>query len=87
MRFGICDCPNDSVTEAGIDDFEVTILCAAGPCPADLDTDGQVGVTDLLILLSAWGPNPGHPADLDGDDAVGVTDMLTLLSGWGSCSS
>ena len=24
-------------------------------CPGDLDGDGMVGVTDLLILLANWG--------------------------------
>lgn len=57
----------------------------AAACPGDLDADGSIGVTDLLALLAAWGPNPGHPADLDGDDAVGVTDLLALLGAWGAC--
>lgn len=34
------------------------------PCPADLDGDGTVGVSDLLGLLSAWGTDPGGPARL-----------------------
>ena len=25
-------------------------------CPADLDTDGEVGIIDFLILLQLWGP-------------------------------
>ena len=54
----------------------------------DLDGDGSVGVTDLLILLGAWGPcpdpcPPSCPADLDGDCSVGVTDLLSLLGNWG----
>ena len=27
-------------------------------CPADADGDGNVGITDLLVLLSTWGPCP-----------------------------
>jgi hypothetical protein len=54
-------------------------------CPADLDGDGNVGTSDLLELLSAWGPNPGHPADLDGNGTVGTADLLELLSSWGPC--
>ena len=54
-------------------------------CPADLDGSGDVGITDLLDLLAAWGPNPGHAADLDGDDVVGITDLLQLLASWGPC--
>ncbi len=55
------------------------------PCPWDLDGDTDVGVRDLLILLAAWGPNPGHPADFDGNDDVGVSDLLALLAHWGPC--
>ena len=56
---------------------------AAPPCNADLDDDGAVGVSDLLILLGAWGPCPDCSADLDGNGSVGVSDFLALLGGWG----
>ncbi len=51
----------------------------------DINGDGVVGVTDLLILLAAWGPCGdlgGCTADLDGDGAVGVADLLELLANW-----
>jgi len=54
-------------------------------CRYDTDGDGEVGVTDLLVLLGAWGPNPGHPADFDLDGDVDVTDLLGLLGHWGGC--
>ncbi len=54
-------------------------------CPWDLDGNHDVGVKDLLILLGAWGPNPGHPADFDGSGDVGVKDLLILLGNWGPC--
>jgi hypothetical protein len=54
--------------------------------PGDVDGDGSVGITDLLALLSAWGPCPGDPApcpaDIDGDGSVGITDLLALLANW-----
>ena len=28
------------------------------PCPADLDGDGIVGTSDLIVLLGNWGPCP-----------------------------
>lgn len=52
----------------------------------DLNGDGTVGVADLLILLSAWGPCPDCEqclADLNGDCTIGVADLLILLANWG----
>ena len=52
----------------------------------DIDGDGTVGATDLLILLVSWGPCDdcnGCPADLDDDCTVGATDLLILLVNWG----
>ena len=52
----------------------------------DLDFDCQVGASDLLLLLAAWGPcaDCGNcPADLDGDCNVGASDLLLLLANWG----
>lgn len=55
------------------------------PCPADLDGDGNVGLSDLLALLAAWGSKPNGPPDLDGDGNVGLGDLLILLADWGPC--
>ena len=54
-------------------------------CQADLDCDDQVRVSDMDILLAAWGPNPCHPADLDGNGEVRVPDLIILNSNWGPC--
>ncbi len=58
---------------------------APGNCPWDLDGDDLVGTTDLLLLLGAWGENPGHPADFNGDGDVDAVDLITLLGNWGPC--
>ncbi len=50
-----------------------------------MDGDGFVIVPDLLVLLAAWGTNPGGPPDLDGDGIVAVPDLLILLAAWGAC--
>jgi hypothetical protein len=57
-------------------------------CPilADLNCDGVVDGSDLLILLSAWGEcsDPGNcPADLNNDGFVDGSDLLIMLSSWG----
>ncbi len=54
------------------------------PCPADLDGDWVVGITDFLAVLAAWGTSPGGPPDFDGG-GVGITDFLFLLEHWGPC--
>ena len=54
--------------------------------PADLDGDGSVGFSDLLILLASWGtcPSPPDPcvADINDDGSVGFGDLLILLAAW-----
>jgi len=65
--------------------YETAIEPQQPSCPADLTGDGVVNVSDLLQLLSAWGPNVGHPADLNGDGVVNVSDLLILLGQWGPC--
>lgn len=59
-------------------------------CPVciapDLNCDGVVDVSDLLLLLAAWGQCPTGedcPADMNGDGVVDVSDLLILLSMWG----
>ncbi|MCA9291659.1 MAG: hypothetical protein KDA25_11070, partial [Phycisphaerales bacterium] len=55
------------------------------PCPGNVNDDATVDAADLAILLSAWGPNPGHPADLDGDGDIGPADLAAMLGAWGPC--
>ncbi len=50
--------------------------------PADVDGDGDVDFQDLLLVLAAWGPNPGHPADINGDGVVDFQDIVLLLAAW-----
>ena len=52
-------------------------------CPADLNGDGFVGVSDVLAGLSEFGCDTGCTVDLDGDGATSVSDILTLLSAFG----
>ena len=54
------------------------------PCIADLDGDGEVGSSDLAVVLSAW-DSIGGAADLDEDGVVGSSDLGIVLSAWGVC--
>jgi parallel beta-helix repeat protein len=53
-------------------------------CAYDLDSDGAVGVADMLGLLGSWGA-AGSPADLDRDGVVDVSDLLALFQNWYEC--
>jgi hypothetical protein len=54
-------------------------------CPWDIDADGVIGFSDLLVVLATWGTDPGGPPDFDGDGIVGFDDLLVLLAEWGTC--
>lgn len=89
IRFTASDTDPQSVVEAAIDGFRLfEIICDSGVL-GDLDGDGVVGTSDLLLLLASWGPCakckvPGDcPADLDNDCSVGTSDLLILLGNWG----
>jgi hypothetical protein len=56
------------------------------PCLGDINSDGVIDVSDLLVLLGAWGSCPGCAADINGDGVVDVSDLLVLLGAWGPCS-
>ena len=52
------------------------------PCVADLSGDGTVNVTDLLMIIGAWGtPN----ADITGDNMTDVSDLLVAIGEFGPC--
>lgn len=62
--------------------------CPPPPCPADLNADGVVDVSDLRILLLNKGPCPDSGAcvgDLDADGAVTGRDVALLVQAFGVC--
>jgi hypothetical protein len=72
---------------------DYTLALTGPPCDpggsllGDVDGDGVVGISDLLLVLGNWGLCPGPcppacPADLDGDCSVGILDLLILLANW-----
>jgi len=62
-----------------------TVSIEALTCPWDLDADGDIGITDFLQMLAAWGTSPIGPPDFDGDGVVGIGDFLAMLANWGPC--
>ena len=61
----------------------------AEECPADcvedINGDGTVSVSDLLMLIGAWGDCDGCVEDIDGSGVVDVSDLLTVIAAWGDC--
>ena len=53
-------------------------------CPQDLDCDGSVGMTDLMLLLEQWGM-ANTDLDFDEDGFVDFHDLLGLLRAFGTC--
>ena len=72
------------ITSAGTYKIRVTVNQHANS-PIDLDGDGSVGTSDLLLLFAQWGT--AGPADFDGNGTVNTIDLLILLSNWGSIPS
>lgn len=84
VRFVTSDNPNNSTTEAGVDDFKVDLFVCdtAIPCPADFDGNGVVDGADLGELLALWGTPDG---DLSGDGNTDGADLGEVLAAWGAC--
>lgn len=59
-----------------------TDAAGAPPVAGDVDGDGQVGFTDLVEILAAWGTPGDCATDPSGDGTVGFDDLLVVLNGW-----
>lgn len=88
LRWTASDLPNNSVTEAGIDNFKVdSFLCTeAPPCAEDVNGDSVVDVSDLVDVVLAWGSDD-DAADITDDGIVDVADLVALILAWGDCPS
>lgn len=60
----------------------ITEIIASVNQLGDINADGKVTIADLVLLLIAWGPNPGHPADLNGNGVVNFQDLFIFIINW-----
>ena len=89
---GLC-APGEAVqngcTDAAASNFDPTAnvddgsCLPASDCQADLNGDGQVTVSDVLVLLADFGCATSCNADLSGDDITSVEDILLMLAAFG----
>jgi hypothetical protein len=49
----------------------------------DFDLDGNVGGTDLTVILSGWGTANPPIGDLDGNGTIDGIDLTVILGRWG----
>ncbi|HBE10897.1 MAG TPA: hypothetical protein DCY76_00535, partial [Flavobacteriales bacterium] len=76
------DATDATACEYAADGFD----CEGNPlsCPEDINGNGTVEVSDVLLLLSDFGcTSDCTGADIDGDGAVSVADILLLLAAFG----
>ena len=76
-----------SLDDIGFPGFDMgvamTFVDSDEPCTGDLDGDGNVGFSDLQLILSAW--NNGDGGDANGDGETNFSDLQVILSAWGGC--
>jgi hypothetical protein len=63
----------------------VSILFNSGSCrlAGDVNADGFINVTDLLIVIARWGRCPAScPGNINDDAQVNVQDLLLVISNW-----
>ena len=53
------------------------------PCTEDIDGDGVIATSDVILILTEFGCSANCAFDLDGDGTVGVSDVLSVLSRFG----
>ncbi len=53
-------------------------------CEPDINGDGYVNVTELLVVIDQWGLT-NSPADVNYDGIVDVSDLLVVVGSWGPC--
>ena len=61
------------------------IDCFAPACPSDINGDNTTDVSDILMLVAAWGSNDVN-ADVNGDGVINVSDLSIMIEAWGPCS-
>ena len=65
-------------------DCAFSLLSTVPLCPADIDQNGTVNVSDLLTVINTWGSSGA--GDVTGNGFVNVEDLLAVINAWGPCN-
>ena len=76
IRFSADDQPNNSVTEAAIDAFEI-VQMSCDTCQADVTGDGTLDIFDFLGYQNLFDAGDLR-ADFDGDGSLTIFDFLAF---------
>lgn len=75
--------------EEGTINATLEVYKVSNPCYEDIDGNGFVDVSDLLMVIDNWGACPDCideiPGDVNYDNVVDVTDLLHVVGSWGPC--
>lgn len=84
IRFSVSDQPNNSITEAGLDDFRVEAFICETPCAcaADLNGDNLRNGADVQGLVDCFVSTGTHCncADMDGNATVAPADIAAFVA-------
>jgi hypothetical protein len=83
-EFMVYDAALSDADRASIESYLDTKYDLQDPCPADLDGNGNVGPSDIGLLIAAWGTGD-IAADIDDNGTVDGFDLAYILGGWGAC--
>lgn len=76
----------ETVVESCEGTFTIGAVCDdICTCEWDVDCSGQVGLSDVSMLLSVWGDCASCASDLTGSGDVGIHDLLIMLENWNGC--
>jgi hypothetical protein len=85
LRFTVGDLNEPSIIEAAVDAINIGYhYCNEDSCAGDVNSDGNVDVNDLLIVIDQWGMT-NSPADINADGIVDLHDLLIVIAEWGDC--
>lgn len=73
-------------TDTVVENRAAVLLTPLVTIAGDLNGDGDVDASDLVLLLGVWGPCDDCidcSADFDADCTVGASDLIILLGNWG----